>query len=344
LRDAEGDEQPMGLKVGLYLGAMVLWYLGIAKPPQRHKTKTPKHQNTKTPKHQNTYSIQNKMAKSKLPNGVYTANLTPLKPNGKIDFQLLVAHCKWLLKNGSTGLALLGTTGEATSFSLNERKRILKETIAGGIPAKKIMVGTGCCSLPETVALTKHALSLGVGSILLLPPYYYKQVTQEGIFQYVDSLIQQVQHPSLRIYLYHFPKMSGLAFSIPLIQQLKEKHPKTIVQVFAGTEKYLLDIIKIGGAGCISATANVTCPMAGEVYKLWKKKKPAKKKNNYMVKVRTSFEGFPFSGALKTYMSHVTDNPKWQTVRLPNEPLSDKAFKKLLGRLDKLKFVPKNTL
>jgi len=305
------------------------------------------------------------MAKSKLPNGVYTANLTPLKSNGKVDYKLMVKHCKWLLKNGSTGIALLGTTGEANSFSLSERKRILKETIAGGIPAKKIMVGTGCCSLPETVSLTKHAVSLGVGGILLLPPYYYKQVTQEGVFQYVDALIQQVGDPNLRIYLYHFPKMSGLAFSIPLIQRLKKKYPKTIVgikdssgdfanmkamvkqipnfQVFAGTEKYLLDIIKIGGAGCISATANVTCPMAGEIYQLWKKKKSAKKKNDYMVKVRTSFEGFPFSGALKTYIAHITENEKWQTVRLPNEPLSDKEFKKLTDRLDKLKFIPKLT-
>lgn len=304
------------------------------------------------------------MAKSKLPNGVYTANLTPVKANGKVDYPLLVQHCKWLLKNGSSGLALLGTTGEANSFSLGERKRILKETIAGGIPAKKIMVGTGCCSLPETVSLTKHAVSLGVGGILLLPPYYYKQVTQAGVFQYIDAFIQQVNDPKLRIYLYHFPKMSGIAFSIPLIQQLLKKYPKIIVgikdssgdfsnmkamvqqipnfQVFAGTEKYLLDIIKIGGAGCISATGNVTCPLAGEIYKLWQKKKAAKKKNDYLVKVRTSFEGFPFSGALKTYMASITDNPRWQNVRLPNEPLSDKEFKKLTGRLDQLKFIPKN--
>ncbi len=300
--------------------------------------------------------------KSTLSNGVYTATLTPLKPNGKVDDDLLIKHCKWLLKNGSTGIALLGTTGEANSFSINERKQILKKVIAGGIPAKKLMVGTGCCALPETIALTKQAVKLGVGGILLLPPYYYKQVSQEGIGQYVEEVIQGVNDSKLHIYLYHIPKMSGVPFSIPLIQQLKEKYPTTIVgikdssgdfsnmnamveqipdfQVFAGTEKYLLDILKVGGAGCISATANVTVPLCKEVYRLWKTKKPAVKKNNYLVKVRTSFEGFPFSGALKSYIGAVTDNPKWTTVRLPNEPLPKKDLTTLNKRLAKLKFMP----
>ena len=222
------------------------------------------------------------MARPAMANGVYTATLTPLKSNNKVDYDLLVQHCKWLIKQGSTGIALLGTTGEATSFSLNERKRILKETIARGIPPKKIMIGTGCSSLADTISLTKHAVDQKVGGILLLPPFYYKQVSQEGLFQYVDSLIQEVNEAKLRIYLYHIPQMSGLPFSIPVIQRLKEKYPKIIVgvkdssgdfsnmkamveqipnfQVFAGTEKYLLDTLKAGGAGRISATANVTIP------------------------------------------------------------------------------------
>jgi len=300
------------------------------------------------------------MSQPNLPSGVYTANLTPLKQDLSINYKLLVKHCKWLLKNGSTGIALLGTTGEANSFSSKERKQILEKTIAGGIPAKKLMVGTGCCSLPETLSLTKHATKLGVGGVLVLPPFYYKQVEQQGIFNYFDALVQKVNDKRLRIYLYHIPKMSGLPFSIPLIGQLHSKYPKTIVgikdsngdfsnmeamvkafpdfQVFAGTEKYLLDILKIGGAGCISATCNVTVPLAGEVYKIWKAKKSAEKQNDYLVKVRTSFEGFPFSGALKTYLAEISNNPKWLPVRPPNEILSEPDKKKLAKRLDKLKF------
>lgn len=302
------------------------------------------------------------MARSTIANGVYTATLTPLKSSNKVDYDLLVQHCKWLIKQGSTGIALLGTTGEATSFSINERKRILKETIARGIPAKKIMIGTGCSSLLDTIALTKHAMEQQVGGILLLPPFYYKQVSQEGLFQYVDALIQEVNEAKLRIYLYHIPQMSGLPFSIPLIQRLKEKYPKIIAgikdssgdfsnmaamveqipdfQVFAGTEKYLLDILKIGGAGCISATANVTIPLAQEVFHLWKNKKEARQKNDYMVKVRTSFEGLPFSGALKTYLSHITGNKKWRKVRLPNELLTRKDLHQLMKRLEELDFQP----
>lgn len=305
-------------------------------------------------------NLTNKMSRPKLSNGVYTANLTPLNKDLTINYKLLVKHCKWLLKNGSTGLALLGTTGEANSFSIKERKQIVEKTIAGGIPAKKLMVGTGCCSLPETVSLTKHAIKHGAAGVLVLPPFYYKQVTQQGIFNYFDALIQKVNDKRLRIYLYHIPKMSGLAFSLPLIQQLHTKYPKTIVgikdsngdfsnmkamvkqfpdfQVFAGTEKYLLDILKIGGAGCISATCNVTSPFAGEVFKIWKAKKSAKKQNEYLVKVRTSFEGFPFSGALKTYMAEISNNPKWLPVRPPNEPLSMEDKEKLEDRLAQLKF------
>jgi len=300
------------------------------------------------------------MSQTNLPMGVYTANLTPLKENLSINYKLLIKHCKWLLNNGSTGIALLGTTGEANSFSIKERKKIVEKTIAGGIPANKLMVGTGCCSLPETVSLTKHAIKLGVGGVLVLPPFYYKQVAQQGIFNYFDALVQKVDDKRLRIYLYHIPKMSGLGFSIPLIKELHSKYPKMIAgikdsngdfsnmqamvkafpdfQVFAGTEKYLLDILKVGGAGCISATCNVTVPLAGEVFETWKAKKSAEKQNDYLIKVRTSFEGFPFSGALKTYIAEISNNSKWLPVRPPNEVLSESDKKKLAERLDKLKF------
>ena len=148
-----------------------------------------------------------------LANGVYTANLTPLKEDYSVDFELLVEHCQFLLDNGSTGLAVLGTTGEANSFSLAERKEILEQTIKGGIPSDKIMVGTGCCSLPETIELTSHAVSLGFGGILMLPPFYYKSVEDSGILTYFDEVISAVGQNGLRIYLYHFPKMSGISVS-----------------------------------------------------------------------------------------------------------------------------------
>ncbi len=297
----------------------------------------------------------------RLSNGVYTATLTPLKKNLRVDYDLLIEHCSWLLDQGSQGIALLGTTGEANSFSLPERQRILEAVIKGGIPSEKLLVGTGCCSLPETVRLTKHALQHGAGGVLVLPPFYYKAIAEKGLRDYFDLLIRKVEEDRLRIYLYHFPKMSGVAFSIPFIQSLVRDYPGIVVgikdssgdfdnmkamvesipnfQVFAGTEKYLLDILKIGGAGCISATANVTISLAAKVYQSWKAEKSTEDLQAYLVKVRTAFEGLPFSGALKSYLADQGADKRWLAIRPPNELLKKGALEKLKNRLTALEFI-----
>jgi len=159
-------------------------------------------------------------SEAKLPGGVYTATLTPVTADYKVDEKLLVEHCKHLLQQGTTGIALLGTTGEANSFSTAERKHILEQTIAGGIDASKLMVGTGCCALKDTIDLTRHATALGVGGVLMLPPFYYKAIDESGVEKYFDEVITSVNDEHLKIYLYHFPKMSSVPFSISLIKKL----------------------------------------------------------------------------------------------------------------------------
>ena len=297
---------------------------------------------------------------SKLENGVYTATLTPLKENLEVNTDLLVTHCKYLLEQGSQGIALLGTTGEANAFSLEERKAILDATIAGGIPADKLMVGTGCCALPDTIALSQHALEHGVGGLLVLPPFYYKQVEDSGLLSYFEHLLEAIDREKARIYLYHFPKMAGVSFSIPLIQELVKRYPENIVgikdssgdfehmkalinevpnfQVFAGTEKYLLDILKVGGAGCISATANVTIGLAAQIFQAWKSGEAVEDLQAYLVKVRTSFEGLPFSGALKTYLADLRVNKEWLPIRPPNERLDQQRLNDLKAALIALDF------
>ena len=297
---------------------------------------------------------------SALPEGVFTAALTPLNEDLSVNYELLVRHCRFLLEQGSKGLALLGTTGEANSFSLAERKEILEKTISGGISASTLMVGTGCCSLPETIALSKHALEAGVGGLLVLPPFYYKQVAESGLMRYFELFIEGVNDDRLRIYLYHFPKMSGLAFSIPFIQKLRVKYPDFITgikdssgevenmkqmireipgfKVYAGTERYLLDVLKAGGAGCISATANVTISLAARVYSLWKKGEDTESLNAHMVKVRSAFEGLPFTGALKSWLADVQKNDSWLHVRPPNEKLDETSLSQLKADLSQLNF------
>ena len=125
-----------------------------------------------------------------LPKGVYTATLTPLKEDLSVDFDLLIEHCQWLLRNGSKGIALLGTTGEANSFSIRERKEILEAVIKAKIPMNRLMVGTGCCSLSDSIELTNHAKAKGVKSILFLPPFYYK-ITEEGVRNILIPLLKE---------------------------------------------------------------------------------------------------------------------------------------------------------
>lgn len=297
---------------------------------------------------------------SSLPNGVYSATLTPVTENLEIDHELLSTHCQDLLDKGSQGIALLGTTGEANSFSLSERKAIMESVVKNGIPAAQLMVGTGCCALPESVELSKHALAHGAGGLLILPPFYYKQVDDSGLLSYFEHFIRQVNNDAMRIYLYHFPKMSGLGFSIPLIKQLIKEFPENIVgikdssgdinnmkqmveelpnfQVFPGTEKYLLEMLKFGGAGCISATANATISLAANVFQAWSRGEEADDLQAYLIKVRTSFEGLPFSGALKTYLADLKNDKRWLNVRPPNEKLDLHRLNELKAKLMALDF------
>jgi len=299
-------------------------------------------------------------AMAALPNGAYTAALTPLKKDLSIDHKALALHSNWLLENGSTGILLMGTTGEANSFSVAERKELLDEAIKRGVPAEKLMVGTGCCAFPDTVALTKHAVGHNVGGVVVLPPFYYKQVTEDGLMKSFDLLINQVGGQGPEIYLYHFPKMAGVAFSLSLIQRLVKEYPGIIVgmkdstgdfenvkrtienvpgfNVYAGTEKLLLDTLKTGGAGCISATANVTIPLVAEVFKTWQTGKSADQMQDHLIAVRTAFEGLPFSGALKSLISKWTGNVDWLNVRPPNTLLDSKDLNTLEARLQALNF------
>ncbi len=290
--------------------------------------------------------------------GIYTATLTPLHEDLSIHHDLLFQHCKALFSKGSHGIALMGTTGEANSFTVDERKESLERLIRGGIPPEKLMVGTGCCSLPDTASLTEHAAALGVGSVLLLPPFYYKQVSESGIFSYISKLIERVNHPNLRIVLYHFPNMSGVPYTHSLISQLIEAFPKIIVgmkdssgdiesmiaiqqqhpsfRVFAGTERLLVPMLKAGGAGCVSATANVTVALARRLYDMYQQGDKTDNIERDLKMVRAAFEGLPFTGALKAYLAKTQHQPDWQYIRPPNELISQEQTSEIVDKIGSL--------
>lgn len=308
-------------------------------------------------RHQYLAAVNNNQIKG-FPRGVITATLTPLNPNGTVDHAHLAVHCHSLVNHGGDGIALLGTTGEANSFSAEERRDILEQLIGSGFEPRRMIVGTGTCSLTETISLTKHAVAAGVGGILLMPPFFYRDVTDEGLFRYFASLIAMVGDNALRIYLYHFPRMSGIDMSLDLVARLKAEFPDIIAgmkdscgdlahmlrvmetipdfEFYAGTEKYLADVVLDGGAGCISATTNYKVEAAAAVYKNLIEGVDHAKNEALMIAYRESFEGHNFAAALKGVLAKEQDLDMWNVLRPPLSALPAEEIDSVISRLNKV--------
>lgn len=274
---------------------------------------------------------------------VLTASLTPLDQDLNIDCNHLARHVQWLLRRGASGVVLMGTTGEANSFGTSERMTALEAVLSSGVDPEKLIVGTGCCALTDTVDLTRNALRAGVRRILVLPPFYYKQVSEDGLFAAYDYLLQSVGSNEIRIYLYHFPKMSAVPISVALVERLIQAYPDSIagfkdssgdwahisamirhfreLDVFAGSEQFLLDTLRLGGAGCISATANVSSQLAAELLHRWKNPE-AKILQTRLYDIRRAVEQWPMIPALKALMQELTQQGNWVNLRPPLKALA----------------------
>ena len=225
--------------------------------------------------------------------GVLSPVVTPFTRDLAPDADRFVRHCKWLLSHGCSGLAVFGTNSEANSLSVDERVMLLEALVEAGVPASKLMPGTGCSALSDSVVLTAHAVKLGCAGVLMLPPFYYKGVSDEGLFRNFSEVVQRVADDRLQLYLYHIPPVSSVPISLGLIERLLKAHPKSIAgikdssgdwnntkavldafaksgfDVFAGSETFLLDNMRHGGVGCITATGNVNPAAIDKVYRNW---------------------------------------------------------------------------
>ena len=225
--------------------------------------------------------------------GLISPILTPFNNDLSFNQTLYNQLAKDLLANGCSGLAPFGTTGEALSIGNEERIRALQGIIDIGIDPNILIPGTGLCNLPDTIKMSKHALDLGCHGIMTLPPFYFKGMSDEGLFHYFEKLILGINHPNLKIYLYHIPQVSGVGLSIGLVKKLKKTFPDIIVGikdssgdwknteallnidgliVYPGAELPVIEAIKLGAPGCISATANLNSSDIAKVIELCHKK------------------------------------------------------------------------
>ncbi|HZS85084.1 MAG TPA: dihydrodipicolinate synthase family protein [Stellaceae bacterium] len=295
---------------------------------------------------------------SSQPRGVYAAVLTPLSASYEPDTALFVRQCRWLLDNGCDGLAPLGTTGEANSLSVEQRIRLIEAAAGSGIPMAKFVPGAGSCALADAVKVTKAAVAAGAAGALLLPPFYYKNPSEDGLFAFFSEVIQRVGDARLRLYLYHFPQLSTVPITAGLIARLMKAYPDGTIAglkdssgdwantarllkefpgfgVFSGSEEFLLANLRAGGVGCISASTNVTAPLARPVYLAWQEKS-ADELQKALTEVRLVLQSYPMQAALKQVCAAIHGEPAWLNILPPNRPLPPAQASEIMARLSAL--------
>jgi 4-hydroxy-tetrahydrodipicolinate synthase len=272
-------------------------------------------------------------------NGVFSPVVTPFRKDLSPDTERWIKHCKWLLAN-NVGLAVFGTNSEANSLSADEKLEMLDRIVAAGVDPKRMMPGTGCCALTDTVRLTSHAVKKGCAGVLMLPPFYYKNVSDEGLYRSFSEVIERVGDARLRIYLYHIPPVAQVGITPALVERLLKNYPgivagikdssgdwdntKTMLDrfagsgfgVFAGSESFLLATLRHGGKGCISATANVNPSAIHQLFANWRSA-DADRMQADLTALRAVFQKYFVISALKATVANYGNDPEWGRVRPP---------------------------
>lgn len=294
--------------------------------------------------------------------GVLAPVVTPFTPELAPDVSRFIRHCKWLLEHGCSGLAVFGTNSEANSLSAEERMVLLEELVQAGVPAAKLMPGTGCSALTDSVRLTAHAVKLGCAGALMLPPFYYKGVPDEGLFRNFSEVIERVADERLQIYLYHIPPVSQVPISLGLIERLLKRYPKIVAgikdssgdwsntqavldafaaqgfEVFAGSEVFLLQNMRAGGVGCITAGANVNPHGIDKVYRAWQSPEAEKLQASIDAVRKILQSQVSMIPALKATIAHYARDADWMTVRPPLVELTTEQQARMIRDLGDVGF------
>ena len=288
--------------------------------------------------------------------GVNVAVLTAMRPDLTVDLDLMATHSRWLLEQGANGLGVLGTTGEANSLGISERLHLMEGLVERGLPAAKMLPGVGVPAIPDTVAMARRAAELGCRGCLVLPPFFYKSPSEDGLFAYYSEIIQRVGG-ALALYFYHFPAQSAVPITVSLIERLMRAHPGAMkgikdstgdwsntksyidhfaadgFEVYSGDDGQLLQNLQAGGAGSISAASNVSAAINARVYATWNKPEAAAAQDA-LTAMRAAITSAPLIPGLKALVARHTGEADWETIRPPHVKLNSEQKVKLFNIFD----------
>lgn len=286
--------------------------------------------------------------------------LTPFNVDGSPNAKKLLRQCEWLESNG-VGQAIFGTNSEANSISASQKINVLHELIAGGLSPKNIMPGTGACSIDDAALMTSAAVKVGCAGVLMLPPFYYKDVADDGLFKYYAEIIEKVGDSNLKIYVYNIPPITKISLSVKLLERLVKAYPSAVIgikdtsgdwtytesvinalvgsgfRVYAGSEVFLLRTMKAGGVGCISAMANVNPKAMVDLACAWQGP-DAEKAQEALIVLRSIYAQFQMIPAMKAAVAHYSRDSDWNRLRPPLLELEPAQQKKLIADLEKIGF------
>ncbi len=296
------------------------------------------------------------MMQDALYGGVNVAVLTAMRPDLSVDLDLMAAHCRWLLESGVNGLGILGTTGEANSLGVSERIHLMEGLVERGLPARQMLPGVGVPAITDTVAMARRAAELGCRGALVLPPFFYKNPSEDGLFAYYSEIIQRLGG-ALQIYFYHFPAQSAVPITVSLIERVLRAHPGAVkgikdstgdwsntksyidhfaadgFEVYCGDDSHLLQNLQAGGAGSISAASNVTAAVNAQVYANWNSPAAAEAQKT-LTALRAAVSGPTLIPGLKALVARHTGESDWETIRPPHTKLTAEQKAKLFAAFD----------
>jgi 4-hydroxy-tetrahydrodipicolinate synthase len=300
--------------------------------------------------------------------GVYSAALTPINEDLTINRDLYLRHCQYLMKQGHDGLAIFGTTGEANSFSIKEKCECIDFLITNRVDPKVLIPGTGSSSIKDSIFMNKHASEHKVGAVLLLPPFYYKNVSDEGVIKYYQKIIEEVASNDLKYILYNIPQVSGVEINFKIIENLLKQYPENVVgikdssgdidrmlktikyfdnlAVFCGHDSLALKVCKRGGAGAITAGSNISGKLLSFI--IHNHKREAEISNfsslqTLMEQIRETLTSSEPISTMKAYFSLIDNIPEWNNLMPPLKKIDDPqnhktvmSLKELIGKIDNL--------